>query len=126
MSTGKRVLLTGASGFVASHILKALLDSGYWVRCTVRSTSKATSIEKQYADKAAQLDFAIVEDIAAPNAHDKAVVADPPLDFVIHTASPFHANVQDPERDFLKPAIDGTRGVLQSVQKFAPSVKRVV
>ena len=29
MSTGKRVLLTGASGFVASHILKTLLDGGF-------------------------------------------------------------------------------------------------
>lgn len=52
--------------------------------------------------------------------------ADPPFDYVIHTASPFHFNIQDPVKDFLDPAIRGTTGILQSVKKYAPSVKRVV
>ena len=98
----------------------------FWVRCTVRSPSKQAFIAAQYPDKAAQLDFAIVKDIAEPGAFDEAVVADPPLDYVVHTASPFHWKVQDPEREFLKPAIEGTRGILTSIKKYAPSVKRVV
>lgn len=92
----------------------------------MRSAAKQQAIVKQYADRAAQLDFAIVEDISASQAFDAAVVADPPLDYVVHTASPFHLNVQDPEKDFLKPAVEGTRGLLQSVKAHAPSVKRVV
>lgn len=126
MSSTRRVLLTGASGFVAAHVLKELLDAGYWVRSTVRSVAKQRAIETQYPDRAAQLDFVIVEDIAAPHAFDKAVVADPPLDFVVHTASPFHWNVQDPEKDFLLPAVQGTKGLLQSVKEYAPAVQRVV
>ncbi|EJD39222.1 putative cinnamoyl-CoA reductase [Auricularia subglabra TFB-10046 SS5] len=126
MSAPQRVLLTGASGFVAAHVLHSLLEHGFWVRCTVRSQSKASAIAAQYPGHAAQLDFAIVPDISEPGAFDAAVVADPPLDFVVHTASPFHYAVADPERDFLRPAVQGTRGILESVKKHASGVKRVV
>jgi len=45
---------------------------------------------------------------------------------VIHTASPFHFNVQDPVKDFLDPAIKGTTGILKAIKAYAPTVKRVV
>lgn len=32
----------------------------------------------------------------------------------------------DPEKDLLRPAINGTTGILHSIQNVAPSVKRVV
>jgi nucleoside-diphosphate-sugar epimerase len=32
-----RILVTGASGYVASHIIKILLENGHNVRGTVRS-----------------------------------------------------------------------------------------
>lgn len=50
----------------------------------------------------------------------------PPFDYVLHTASPFHHNVQDPVKDFLDPAIKGTTGILKAIKAHAPSVKRVV
>lgn len=56
----------------------------------------------------------------------KAVKSNPPFDYVLHTASPFHLNVKDPVKDFLDPAIKGTTGILHAVKKYAPSVKRVV
>lgn len=52
--------------------------------------------------------------------------SDPPFDFVVHTASPYHFNIQDPVRDFLDPAIKGTTGILKSIERFAPSIRRVV
>ena len=35
------VVVTGASGFIGKHIVKALLDAGYTVRGSVRSDAKA-------------------------------------------------------------------------------------
>ena len=40
----KRVLVTGASGFIGSHLAEALLQRGYQVRCAVRRTSDLTFI----------------------------------------------------------------------------------
>lgn len=56
----------------------------------------------------------------------QAVKSSPPFDYVLHTASPFHFNIQDPVKDFLDPAIKGTTGILKAIKAYAPSVKRVV
>ena len=45
---------------------------------------------------------------------------------MIHTASPFHYNVTDVQKEMLDPAINGTVGILKAIKKNAPSVKRVV
>jgi nucleoside-diphosphate-sugar epimerase len=72
-----------------------------------------------------RLRFAIVADVSSPEAFDEAAQRDPPLDAVIHTASPFHFNIEDP-KDFLDPAIKGTIRLLNAIKKGAPKVKRVV
>lgn len=46
-------------------------------------------------------------------------------DVVFHTASPFISKFTDPQRDLVDPAVNGTRNVLNSVNKVN-SVKRVV
>lgn len=123
-----RVLLTGGSGFIAAHTLDILLEHGHSVVTTVRSQDKADKIKasyQKYADSG-QLSFAIVPDIAQPDAFEKAVVSDPPFEAVLHTASPFHFNVTDVQKDLLDPAIIGTTGILKSIKKNAPAVKHVV
>lgn len=44
LEPGDRVLVTGANGFIGSHMVEALLDRGYRVRCLVRRTSDLTFI----------------------------------------------------------------------------------
>jgi hypothetical protein len=66
---------------------------------TVRSQTKVDKIKgvfPQYGKD--QLDFAIVEDIAQPDAFKYAVISTPPFAAVIHTASPFHFNAKDIQR----------------------------
>jgi len=121
--TGKTVLVTGANGFVAAHVLNAFLEKGYHVRGTVRSEESAERVRQTHANYNDQLSFVIVKDITQPGAFDEAVKD---VDGVIHTASPFVMNVEDNERDLLEPAIKGTNGILESVQKNNPKVKRVV
>ncbi len=50
----------------------------------------------------------------------------PDLTSVIHTASPFHLNIQDPIKDFLEPAIVGTTTVLKAAKDHGSLIKRVV
>lgn len=84
------------------------------------------NIEKSYANlPAGRLTFAIVQDVSEPDAFDEVVKWDPPFEAVIHTASPFHFNIEGP-KDFLDPAVKGTAGLLNAIEKGAPKVKRVV
>ncbi|KAJ5610867.1 flavonol reductase [Penicillium lagena] len=123
MKDQRTVLVTGASGFVATHIVDAFLKAGYTVRGTVRSQATAEKVRKTFPAFNERLSFAIVPDMTAPNSFDEAVHD---VIGVIHTATPFKLTVDDNERDLLQPAIEGTIGILRSIQKFSPQVKRVV
>ncbi|KAJ9138667.1 NAD dependent epimerase/dehydratase [Pleurostoma richardsiae] len=134
-----RVLLTGANGFIAQHILADFLEAGHSVRGVVRSQARVTQLKaifSKYADK--QLDFAIVQDITAPGAFDAALQSpegpfdaalqspEGPFDLVVHTASPYNFREGETNDHFLNPAVKGTTGILESVARAAPSVKRVI
>lgn len=67
------ILVTGASGFVASHIIREFLEAGYSVRGTVRSESSAERVKQLHSKHADQLSFATVEDITTPGAFNEAV-----------------------------------------------------
>ncbi|KAK9464002.1 uncharacterized protein V1516DRAFT_669265 [Lipomyces oligophaga] len=118
------VLLTGGSGFIAGWVLKFLLQKEYTVITTVRDQTKADFLKSLYpADS--KLSFVIVPDIAAPKAFDEAIKL-PGIDYIIHTASPFHFKVTDPVKDLLDPAMKGTLSVLTATKAYAPQVKQVV
>ncbi|KAJ5384891.1 NAD-dependent epimerase/dehydratase [Penicillium concentricum] len=118
------ILVTGSSGFIATHIVEDFLRAGYHVRGTVRSSATAELVRQSFSQFTPRLSFVIVEDMGKPGAFDEAVQG---VQGVIHTATPFQIfNVADNERDLLRPAIDGTINLLNSVLNHAPEVKRVV
>ncbi|KAE8351769.1 NAD(P)-binding protein [Aspergillus coremiiformis] len=122
-----KVLLTGGSGFIAAHIIDILLERGYDTVVTVRSEEKGQKILKAHPNTPKEkLWYVIVKDVAEEGAFDEAIKSNPPFDYVLHTASPFHYNVSDPVKDFLDPAIKGTTGILKAIKAHAPTVKRVV
>lgn len=78
--TSHRILLTGANGFIALHILSLLLSlpAKHSVRAVVRSQSKADDVKALFSSaSSAQLDFAIVPDITAHGAFDEALESEP-------------------------------------------------
>ena len=119
----EKVLLSGASGFIAGHILKLLIDSGYTVVGTVRSEGKGEFLKKLYPKN---FEYAIVEDISEPNAFDAVFQANPDFTYVLHTASPFTFNATSAEKDFLRPAVQGTLSILNSTKIYGLNVKKVV
>ncbi len=112
MST-HRLLLTGANGFLGSHILEQLLPrENVSVRAVVRSESKINAVKHDFGQYE-NLDFAIVPDITSENAfHDALTKTDVPFDSVIHSASPFLYTKVDDNREFLDPAVKGTTEIL--------------
>lgn len=123
----KRVVLTGCNGFLGSHILSELLAKDFPVRGIVRSQARADQVRKYNPSTGKNLEFGIVPDITTPGAFNEVIKADPPIDVVLHQASPFLFKVTDDnERDFLVPAVKGTEEILKAIKAYAPSVRRVV
>lgn len=79
-------LVTGGSGFLASSIVLLLLERGWKVRSTFRSTAKADLWLAKYLQWKEQLEPAIVEDMQLPGAYDSAIRE---VEVVFHAASPF-------------------------------------
>ncbi|KAG9026353.1 methylglyoxal reductase (NADPH-dependent) gre2 [Tulasnella sp. JGI-2019a] len=124
VSAPTKVLVTGASGFIAVWVCKTLLDQGYHVVGTVRSKSKGEYLQNLFEKDHGKdkFTFIIVADMQEEGAFDKAVVG---VDAVEHTASPVTIMADDPQ-ELIQPAVKGTIGVLESIQKHAPNVKRIV
>lgn len=120
-----KILLTGASGFIALHVLDLLLKNSLKVVATVRSESKADSIKKIFAGKPVEIAF--VKDIGAPDAfHDVFEKYGNEITGVLHTASPFFAAKEDPLKELLDPAVKGTKNVLAGIKQYGKSVRQVV
>eukprot|EP01094_Clydonella_sp_ATCC50884_P025710 TRINITY_DN686_c0_g1_i1.p1 TRINITY_DN686_c0_g1~~TRINITY_DN686_c0_g1_i1.p1 ORF type:complete len:345 (-),score=132.13 TRINITY_DN686_c0_g1_i1:153-1148(-) len=120
MSNGAIVAVTGASGYIAGSVIASLLERGYKVRGTVRALANA--------DKTAHLRerFPGIELFEADLLKDGSFKACfEGADYVMHTASPFQLQVQDPQKDLIDPALHGTENVV-STALATPSVKRIV
>ncbi|KAG8928935.1 methylglyoxal reductase (NADPH-dependent) gre2 [Tulasnella sp. 418] len=117
-----RVLVTGASGFIAVWVVKTLLERGYSVVGTVRSEEKGVYLRTLFKEHGDSFSYTIIEDIEKDGAFDEAVRG---IDAVEHTASPFHFRADDPQ-ELIRPAVKGTVNVLESIKNHGPSVKRVV
>ena len=105
------VLLTGGSGFIASHILSHLISAGYAVTATLRSPSKAQAVLSTHPEWERKVKFVYVPELTATNAFDEVFEKEAEggggFDYVIHTASPVAFVVQDIEKDLVEPAVKG-------------------
>ncbi|GBG25588.1 Dihydroflavonol 4-reductase [Hondaea fermentalgiana] len=120
---GALVLVSGATGYIGSHVIRELLDNGYRVRGTVRNLKKpAPHLEAWIANGDA---LELVEaDLGEPQGWPAACQG---CDLVAHVASPFFMGCKpsEAEEKLYKPAREGTLTVLRAA-KDAGSVKRVV
>lgn len=119
------VFVSGATGYIAQHVIVQLLEEGYKVVGTVRSTEKGELLKKNLNNP--NFTYEIVSDITAPGAFDE-VLSKHSFDIVLHTASPvvFDFNPEDFEKVLITPAVEGTTNVLKSVQKHGPNVKKLI
>ncbi|XP_020396319.1 dihydroflavanoid reductase-like 1 isoform X1 [Zea mays] len=117
-SSKGKVCVTGASGFVASWLIKRLLESGYHVVGTVRDPAHLWKLPG--AKERLQI---VRADLLEEGSFDSAVMA---CEGVFHTASPVLAKPDSTSKEeTLVPAVNGTLNVLRSCKKN-PFLKRVV
>ena len=118
-----KVLVTGATGFIAGHVILQLLEAGHEVRGTARSAGSATKLNQtlsQYAGKPVSIEL-----VAANLEHDEGwAEAVAGMDFVQHVASPFPSGLPKDPEELIRPATDGALRVLKASR--AAGVKRVV
>ena len=118
-------LVTGANGYIASWLVKRLLEHGLDVHGTVRDPrdpAKTGHLRAIARDCPGTLSL-FRADLLDPDGFDRAMEG---CRLVFHTASPLIVReVDDPVRDVIEPATRGTRHVLEAANRM-PSVRRVV
>lgn len=105
-----KVFLTGASGFIAKHILRELLENGYDVRASVRSDKRKLELQGLFPDAA--LEFAVL-DLTRDDGWQDALQG---CEVLIHTASPFPLTEPKDPQDLIRPAVDGTLRAMRAAK----------
>ena len=116
------VLVTGASGYVAIHIVKQLLELNYRVRGTLKDEKKVAAIrdlDKNSKHKLELVEANLLDEKSWINAVKNCT-------YVLHTASPFPADRPKNENELITPAVNGTLFVFRACVQEESLVKRVV
>lgn len=118
-----RVLVTGGSGFIGSHVMLRLLADGHEVRATLRTPDRAAEVRALIA--AAGHDGDAVDFVRADLLQDDGwSAAARGCDYVLHVASPLPVGQPDHPDDLIRPAREGTLRALRAARDAG--VRRVV
>jgi nucleoside-diphosphate-sugar epimerase len=126
LKKGKPVLVTGGSGYIASWIVRYLLEEGYDVRASVRKKN-GTSASTDHLNRIGEGTKGKLElyeaDLLRPGSFEKAMSG---CEVVFHTASPFFIEKpKNAQKELIDPALNGTKNVLDSATASG-SIKRVI
>jgi dihydroflavonol-4-reductase len=108
-----KAFVTGATGFVGSHVARALAEQGADLRLLVRSSSRTDNIAELRAE-------VVKGDLCQPESLRKAMSG---CEFVFHVAADYRIWVREPEQMY-RANVEGTRAIIQAAQETG--VRRVI
>ncbi len=108
LKASMKVFLTGATGFVGSHVAKHLASQGAQLRLLVRKTSNLANLEGIAAETA-------VGDLLQPESMRSAIRG---CDAVMHVAADYRLWVRDPQAMYAA-NVEGTRSLLRIAREEA-------
>jgi dihydroflavonol-4-reductase len=107
------IFLTGATGFLGSHIARVLTAQGANLRLLVRPTSNLRNLEGLKAET-------VTGDLRDPASLDKAISG---CDTILHVAADYRLWLRDPA-EMYRSNVDGTHAIIEAARKNG--VRRVV
>src|SRR5258705_13348693 len=105
--------VTGATGFLGSHVARVLVEQGARLRLLVRPSSDLRNIADLNAER-------VEGDLRNPASIEKALAG---CDALFHVAADYRLWVRDPEQMY-RSNVEGTRGLIEAARK--QGVRRIV
>jgi dihydroflavonol-4-reductase len=105
--------VTGATGFLGSHVARVLAEQGAELRLLVRPTSDLRNLEGLNADR-------VIGDLRDPASMEKVLSG---CDALFHVAADYRLWVRDPD-EMYRSNVEGTRSLLDAARK--QGVRRIV
>tara|TARA_Y100001968_G_scaffold333339_1_gene395580 strand:- start:676 stop:1698 length:1023 start_codon:yes stop_codon:yes gene_type:complete len=118
----EKVLVTGASGYIALHCIKELLEKGYQVKGSLRNLNREHEVRQSLgmAIENKKLEFCKLNLLENEGWEDAAS----DCDYLMHIASPCFIKEPKNEKQLIEPALEGTLRALKAAQKS--NLKKVV
>lgn len=101
-----KAFVTGATGFVGSHVARVLAEQGADLRLLVRSTSNPRNIQGLNAER-------VIGDLRDPASIEKAISG---CDVVFHVAADYRLWIRDPDQMYGS-NVEGTRTIIDAARK---------
>src|SRR5271169_2063715 len=98
--------VTGATGFVGSHVARVLAEQGAELRLLVRAGSNLANIEGLKAER-------VIGDLRDPASIEKAMAG---CEVVFHLAADYRLWVRDPD-EMYRANVEGTKAILNAARK---------
>jgi len=108
-----KVLVTGATGFIGSHVAQALAAQGADLRLLTRASSRTENIAGLNAER-------VTGDLRDPDSLKPAMQG---CEFVFHVAADYRLWVRDPDQMY-RSNVEGTRAIIRAAQESG--VRRVI